>query len=77
MDGRKIRALSTSPTQSAALAGQREGKASFTPIPPEHLIIQSKYLFNSYGKEVVPLGEALPAGLICVIKTASATLELQ
>lgn len=47
------------------------------PIPPEHLIIQSKYLFNSYRKEVVPLGKALPAGLICVRKTASATLELQ
>lgn len=77
VDGRKIRVLSTSPTQSAALAGQRGDKASFTPIPPEHLIIQSKYLFNSYGKEVVPLGKALPAGLICVIKTASATLELQ
>lgn len=65
--------------QPKALPWQGKGgdKASFTLIPPEHLIIQSKYLFNSYGKEVVPLGKALPAGLICVIKTASATLELQ
>lgn len=38
---------------------------------------KASFLFNSYGKEVVPLGKALPAGLICVIKTASATLELQ